>query len=182
MYKYTAGFAQQNYRTRLRFGFTLIELLVVVLVIGILVAVAVPQYETAVDKARFSTLMALTKAIKTDQEVFYLANGFYSADLNDLAGSLPDGWAISENGQSASDDRQLISISNGAFVYMRNRDAIPPANSFMMYYDHTNPGVIHCYAYLGDGERGERLCRAFGGIKISEFGDCGGGCSIYRLP
>lgn len=162
-------------------GFTLIELLVVVLIIGILAAVALPQYETAVDKARFSSLMALTKAVKTDQEVFYLANGFYSADLNELAGSLPDGWNISEDGQQADDGRQVISISNSEYVYMRNKD-IPPGNSFLMYYDHTNLGVIHCYAYVGDAERGERLCRAFGGVKTSEFGNCSGGCSIYRLP
>lgn len=163
-------------------GFTLIELLVVVLIIGILAAVAVPQYETAVDKARFSTLMALTKAVKTDQELFYLANGFYSADLNELAGSLPDGWRISDDGQSASDGRQLINISNGAYVYMRNKDGTPPANSFLMYYDQANPGVIHCYAYRGDGVRGERLCRALGGEKTAAFGDCSGGCTIYRLP
>ncbi len=65
-------------------GFTLIELLVVVLIIGILAAVAVPQYQKAVAKSRLAVAMAPLKALQQAEDACFAEKGS-SCPLSDLS-------------------------------------------------------------------------------------------------
>ena len=56
-------------------GFTLIELLVVVLIIGILSAVAMPQYTKTVEKARISEAVTTISYIKKQMEFRWMECG-----------------------------------------------------------------------------------------------------------
>ena len=76
-------------KTSYKQGFTLIELLVVILIIGILAAVAVPQYQKAVEKSRAAEAITLLKAMVQAQQVYYLANGNYADSFNELDLDIP---------------------------------------------------------------------------------------------
>lgn len=56
-------------------GFTLIEVLVVVLIIGILSAIALPQYTKAVAKSRATQGLVMLKSIASAYHTYYMANG-----------------------------------------------------------------------------------------------------------
>ncbi|MGB2580013.1 prepilin-type N-terminal cleavage/methylation domain-containing protein [Elusimicrobium simillimum] len=77
-------------------GFTLIELLVVVLIIGILAAIALPQYTKAVEKSRLAEAALNMKSLGDAIERVILAHGYPKiADMQDMLDiEMPGTWAL----------------------------------------------------------------------------------------
>lgn len=67
-------------------GFTLIELLIVVAIVGILAAIAIPSYNTFVDKAKFTTAIAALDSVRTELAAYNAEKGRYPVSIT----SFPD--------------------------------------------------------------------------------------------
>ncbi len=102
-------------------GFTLIELLVVVLIIGILSAIALPQYKLSVVKARVATVLPVLLAIREAQEVYYMANGSYSNNASELDVELPAGCTWVESWPAT--DKNMFRCGNDFMVDIRSGGA-----------------------------------------------------------
>ena len=139
-------------------GFTLIELLVVVLIIGILAAVALPQYEVAVAKARYMQLVTLANSVYEAQQVYFMANGVYAEKLEDLDISLPAGGTVSADGRSVEYNKFTITNLYPDYNVISGRSPNTPA--YLYFYDS---GIRECRVAKGDTKLG-RVCKALGGV------------------
>ncbi len=68
--------------------------MVVVLIIGILAAIALPQYQLAVDKAEFAKYQAMGASLRDAYDEYILSKGDVPKSFNDLSFTLPSDFNI----------------------------------------------------------------------------------------
>ncbi len=166
-------------------GFTLIELLVVVLIIGILSAIAVPQYQKAVFRAKVARLLPTMRHWKDAMMAYQLQHDSYCKDsackeeptAEELEAAWPADWECNKTGLSCTSPDEYWTCS------------AQPSNNGLVHcwYSPTRTGIAIDMYQPDDNNVDENLrdrivcfgtvdsvaqkCRDLGGIRIDEEGE-----------
>ena len=155
-----------HHYTNTQRGFTLIELLVVVLIIAILAAVALPQYQKAVAKSRYAILKPLVDSMYQAQHLYYLTNGTYADSFSKLE--------IDTGGHQS-----------GKYVYFSWGSCTIELTNKYVYCQNPKTKISYLSSFSG-----KRVCVAYDGNKTAhkickeETGDNNptGNSNWYRYP
>ena len=146
-------------------AFTLIELLVVVLIIGILAAVALPQYKVAVEKARATEAINILRNIAEANRRYYLATGDYTQSLADLDIEIP-GTDLTVSGMDRKVTKNFMYAAKSANqldIAVAIRLPEWTTYALVIYPDQTN---VYCFAY---NAKGLSICKSLGATSATQL-------------
>ena len=169
-------------------GFTLIELLVVVLIIGILAAMALPQYFKAVERSRMAEAVTLMDSVAKAQRRKFMQTNRYARNF--------EGLDVSPKGATGrfyytKGDPQTGAGGNGFMIVLYNDDGgftdvsvtavrvvdgLPRASLQYQYFldRYYQSDYVTC---SGNNPAGRELCADFCGIDTPADWCCNDGTS-----
>ena len=105
-------------------GFTLIELMIVIAIIGILAAIALPQYQTYTKKARFSEVVLAASSAKGLVDVCYQTRGAGDLTKCDTAEEI----GLDATGAAAGEHVDTVTIAtNTAAITAKGKATVDSA-------------------------------------------------------
>ena len=143
---------------RCKKGFTLIELLVVVLIIGILAAIALPQYQKAVWKSRAAELITHTRNVYNAQQVYFTEQGHFADNFDLLPIDFKGMTRMTEYAQSMGARDGYIKGNGEMFVWLVEGTGGTSGAVFgtgpyaMSGFAVKNQGGNHCQGVLAEGQ------------------------------
>ena len=135
-------------------GFTLIELLVVVLIIGVLAAMALPDYQRAVEVSRVGAALSFSRAFRDSVDRYYMAHNRFPAspDVLDIGLTECPKYFRCVYTYMATDGKLEMWRQNGPFEYgLFTRSTVSPYQ----------PGSIYCIASRKKAQ-GIEFCQHWG--------------------
>jgi len=150
-------------------AFTLIELLVVVLIIAILAAIALPQYQFAVEKSRTAQAFINLKALSDAVDRFFLTYNKWPATFDELDITIGQNCTTSLCPGGGDFTYRFYMSTNGLILAYKNKTSYSGTDftvGIVMQEQTYSTAQMHkgdIVCFTRSNERFDRICRALGG-------------------